>query len=207
MAHAEAELEHVPGFGVAPGGQLVAPGRMELGPAQAVGLVGGEGGGDDAVGPGEAALGRLIGGALVGVAHGEDAAVALDHDVAGVGGGRGDEGNAAGVVGFGLGADPFGAGAGLAPASAGEDEPDEPVSVGGDLGGAGPGGPVPLQGLSRFRVQPGQHFLPQVRLRLQRFYARVRLLHPHPSSGLTFLRGRRVWSAGRRNARRSTRRR
>ena len=115
---------------------------MELGPAEAVGLVGGEGGGDDAVGPGEAALGRLIGGPFVGAANGEDAAVALDHDVAGVGGGRGDEGNAARSIGSGLGADPFGAGAGLAPAAAGEDEPDEPVTAGGDLGGAGPGGPV-----------------------------------------------------------------
>ena len=114
MAHAEAELEHVPGFGVAPGGQFVAPGCMELGPAEAVRLVGGEGCGDDPVGPGEASLGRLIGWALVGVAHGEDAAVALDHDVADVGGGRGHEGNAADAVGFGLGADPFSAGAGLA---------------------------------------------------------------------------------------------
>ena len=128
---------------------------MELGPSEAVGLVGGEGCCDDAVGPGEASLGRLIRGAFVGAANGEDAAVAFDHDVADVSGGRGHEGNAARGIGFGLGADPFGAGAGLAPAAAGQDEPDEPVSVGGDLGGAGPGGPVPLQGLSQSRDQPG----------------------------------------------------
>ena len=67
------------------------------------------------------------------------------------------------------------------------------------------------QSHSRASAAPGSslryHALPQAGLRCYRLRAGARLLHPHPSSVLTFLGGRRVWSAGRRNARRSTRRR
>ena len=188
MAHAEAELEHVPGFGVAPGGQLVAPGRMELGPAEAVGFVGGEGRGDDAVGPGEASLGRLVGGALVGVANGEDAAVALDHDVASIGGGRGDEGNAADVVGFATWARTHSAPVRVLPqprpARTSQTSQSPPW---GKLGGAGPRQSRPTPG---FQPLPGPAWPALIFLKfglrpIAIATLEFRSLHPHPSSGLT----------------------
>ena len=121
--------------------------------------------------------------------------MALDHDVAGVGGGRGDEGNAADAVLDLAWARTHSAPVRVLPqprpARTSQTSQSPPW---GDLGGAGPGGPVPLQGLSRSRGPAlASTHLPSSRaetiaIATLEFW----LLHPHPSSGLTFLGGRRV---------------
>src|SRR5690606_29883510 len=70
--------------------------------------------------------------------HLEDPRRALDAHVAGVAVGGGDHGVVARVGDSGLD-EVLGAGAGLAPAAAGEDEPDVPVAVGAALVGSGGG--------------------------------------------------------------------
>ena len=132
-AEAQGELQRVPGVvGPAPLAELVAPGGVELRPAQAVGIVGGEHLGDGAVGPDELVPGDLELGALVGRIDRQQARHALDHDAAHLGDGVADEGDAArAAVGERrlaerLGAHPFGAGAGLAGAAAAEHEPRVP---------------------------------------------------------------------------------
>ena len=111
-----------------PGGDFIHPEPAVLFPPEAVGLVGGKDQGAGAVRPFEAAFAGEIGGAFVVGANREDAAFALDHDVAGIVGGgshdvhEGDVPNA--------GPDPFGARPRFAGSSAGHDQPDAPIAGG-----------------------------------------------------------------------------
>ena len=87
-----------------------------------------------AVGPDQAAAGGLEDRPFVGGADIEQTGFALDHDVAGIGGGGGDQGDAFAPQ-LDLGADPFRAGACFAEATAGEDQPVSPASLRGLLFG------------------------------------------------------------------------
>ena len=126
-AQAQTQHQHVPGLGIAPRGQLVAPGGIVLRAAQAFGLVGREAGGDGAVGPSEAALRGLVERPEIGRRDGEEPALALDHDIARIGGGGRDQGDAARAPLLHQHPHPFGAAARLAEAAAGEQQPDAPV--------------------------------------------------------------------------------
>ena len=99
-----------------------------------------------AVGPDQAAAGGLEDRPFVDGADIEQAGLALDHDVPGVGGGGGDQGDALTAL-LDLGADPFGAGAGLAETAAGEDQPVAPGSWGRLLRGAALVSPVAAEKL------------------------------------------------------------
>ena len=57
-----AEHKHVPGLGIAPGAELVAPCRIVLRSAQTFRLIGGKGGRDRAITPGQPALAGLVSG-------------------------------------------------------------------------------------------------------------------------------------------------
>ena len=148
------ELQVVPGeIRAAPLGELVAPGGVELGASEAVGVVGAEQLGHGAVVPDELVLGDLQLGALVGRIDRHQAGDALDHDGAHLGDGVADEGDAArAAVGQRrladhLGAHPFGAGPRLARAASAEQQPRVPAASpfrqdGGELVVAGGDGPL-----------------------------------------------------------------
>lgn len=116
-----------------------APGAVVLGASEPVGCFGGEQLDAGAVGEDELTQRPVPGVDPVLGEHGEDPALAFDAGVSGVRVGGGHYRPPRAGVGEGLLFDPFGAGAGLAPASAGEDEPHEPavVVVGWALVGAG----------------------------------------------------------------------
>ena len=84
-------------------------------------------------GPGELSLGRLVSGLVPVRGYVQNAGLALDHDGLCFGQGAGDEGYAGCVAVFDLSADPLGACAGLAEASASENEPGVPVAFGWEL--------------------------------------------------------------------------
>ncbi len=141
---AETQTHHKvrPGVvGPAPGSDLVAPGGVVLRTAKAIRLVGRVDGGLGAIGKGDAPLRRLIERASLIGEDIEQPGLSLDHNVAGVGGRRGNDGDAA-VATADPGADRLGAGARLAPATAGEDGPGAPVPLGQQLIGPGVGRPV-----------------------------------------------------------------
>src|SRR5690606_9063460 len=120
-ADAGGEAELGPGVGAAPGAELVAPGATEVPAPPPVGLVRGA---DLDAGPVEVDLaeGPVPGvGEAAAAEHLEDPRRALDAHVAGVAVGGGDHGVVARVGDSGLD-EVLGAGAGLAPAAAGEDE-------------------------------------------------------------------------------------
>src|SRR6185437_8965383 len=109
--------------------QLVAPGEIELRPAQALGLVGREERRDGAVGPGEAALRRLVERALPRRRNRQETALALDHDIARIGRGRRDQCDALGRAPHRFLAHEFGAAARLAEAAPGKQLPDAPGTL------------------------------------------------------------------------------
>ena len=85
----------------------------------------------------------------------DDAGLALDHDGLCFVRGARDQSDAAGFFVFNLRANPLGAGACLAKAAPGEDEPGVPVAIGWELGVAGVQGPEIVQpdGLSSWERQ------------------------------------------------------
>ena len=105
-----------------------APCCVVLGTTQAVGLIGRERRADRARGKRDPTFRRLVVGLKVTRSDGEDARLALDHHVPGICRGRADQRDALGTV---LNAvnDPLSSCAGLAPATAGEDEPGAPVPM------------------------------------------------------------------------------
>ena len=139
---------------------LIAPRGVVLGTAQPVGLLGGVERADGAVGPGEPALGRLVNRAVVVGGAGEDARLPLHHRVARVGGGRGDQGDAAGQARGDPRQHPLDARAGLAEAASGEDQPDEPVAGRGELRVARVELPVTEENRRRFRREGRQEGRP-----------------------------------------------
>ena len=115
--------------------ELVAPGGVELRPAQAVGIVGGEQLRDGAVGPGELVAGDLEVRALGGRVDRQQAGQALDHHAAHLADGLADQRDAARALqrirrAQGAGTHPLGTGAGLAGAAAAEHEPGAPGGAG-----------------------------------------------------------------------------
>jgi hypothetical protein len=92
LAQAKAELQHVPGFlRMAPLGQFVTPGDIELGPAQAVGLLGGKDLRDRPVGPHDPPQRGLEQRAFTMAVHAQQSRYALDHDRTDFGDRRPDE--------------------------------------------------------------------------------------------------------------------
>ena len=142
-AEPQCELQVVPGqIRTAPLGELVAPGGVELGATEAVGVVGAEQLGHGAVVPDQLVLGDLKLGPLVAGIDRHEAGDALNHDRAHLGDGVADERDAVrAAVGQRrladrLGAHPFGAGPRLARAASPEDEPRVPAPAAlGDHGG------------------------------------------------------------------------
>ena len=107
-----------------------APRTVVLRPSQAVRFVGRVERGDGTGRPRDASLRRLVDGAGVRRADGQDARLALNHDVASIGGGRGNESQPLALLRLDFPADPLGSGAGLAESTAREDQPDEPLPAG-----------------------------------------------------------------------------
>jgi hypothetical protein len=128
LAEAQAEHQHVPGRRVAPGGQLVAPGEIVLRTAQPVRLVGREQCRDRTIRPGQAMQRGLVMRPFAKRADREETALALDHDGAGVERGRRDQRDPSRETLLDTCPNEFGAGAGLAEAAPGQQEPDPPVA-------------------------------------------------------------------------------
>jgi hypothetical protein len=128
----QAELQHVPGvLGMAPLGELVGPGGVELRPAQRVRVLGGKGHRDGAARPFEPPTRRRPGRPLIRRVQRQEPGRPLDHDLAHIGERLADERDAAGgEAEFRLtgrdSPDPFGAGAGLSRPAAAEHEPLRP---------------------------------------------------------------------------------
>jgi hypothetical protein len=137
LAEAQTEHQHVPGRRVAPGGQLVAPGEIVLRTAQPVRLVGREQCRDRTVRPGQAMQRRLVIGPLLGRPDRQNAALPFDHDIADIERGRRDQRDAPRQAELGTRPNKLGAGAGLAKAAPGEQQPDAPVAGRRFLLGAG----------------------------------------------------------------------
>ena len=142
-AQPQAELQGVEGLlRIAPFAELVAPGGVELRPAQAVGVLGREEVGDRAVAPHQAAPAGL-GARPVGFGERQDPGCAFDHDVAHVGQRFADQRQPA-VANAGKGRQaahqpvhPFGSQPGLAGAAAAEHQPGGPGAEQRVLIGAG----------------------------------------------------------------------
>ena len=133
-AEPQPELQHVPGLvGVAPFAELVAPRRLELRPAQRVGVLGREGVGERAVSPFEPAQSGLPLRTLARGRHRAQAGRPVDHHVAHVGKSLADQRDAPDRPRRNADnpadqpRDPFGAGPRLAGAAPAEDEPGRPV--------------------------------------------------------------------------------
>lgn len=107
-----------------------APRTVVLRPPQTLRLIRGVERGDGPGRPREPAFRRLVDRAVPGGRDGQDARLALDHDVPGVGGGGGDQGHPLALAGLDLVPDPLGPGPRLAEPSAREDQPDEPFPAG-----------------------------------------------------------------------------
>jgi hypothetical protein len=132
-AQAQGELQRVPGgVGPAPLAQLVAPGGVELGPAQAVGIIGGKHLGDAAVGPDQLVARGFQRRALRVGMDGKQAGEAFDHHAAHLSDGVADQRDAMRapvrevIEMERLSAHPFSAGARLAGAASAEHEPGVP---------------------------------------------------------------------------------
>ena len=132
ITKSEPELQHVPGgLGISPFGDLVAPGGIELGAAQLVGLFRREDLGNRPVGPCQAALRGRKGGPPVLVMNGKQARDALDHHPACIIECGGDQrhvpGRLAGpLLAFDLGLHPFSSRPRLSGAPPTDDEPAMP---------------------------------------------------------------------------------
>src|SRR6185312_13662366 len=126
--------------------ELVAPEAIELEATGPLGLVGGQADGDGAIGPGEPAFGGLVAGPVPGRCDGEDAAGALDHRVAIIGGRRCDQADARGLSGLGPVTDQLGGGASLAGGPPAEQQPGAPIVLRRPLGGPGAGMVAALAG-------------------------------------------------------------
>ncbi len=143
VAEPQAQQRLIEGFRLAPGGEFVAPQFHVLLAPEPVGLLGGKHQADGAVRPFEPRGAGEEAGPFVPPAAVEDARFAKHHRVADVGCGRPDE------VDDRVGLDPpahrLGAGARLARAAPGEDQPDDPVARRRRLIGARPERPVMKQ--------------------------------------------------------------
>ena len=134
------ELQHVPGvLGLRPLADLVAPGGVELRPAQALGIARREDLRHRAVRPHQPPPARLPLGPPVGRRAGQDPGGAEDHDLPRLVERLADQGDpgtrprVARLAPFDLRADPLGARAGLACPPAAQDDPGRPVSLGRQL--------------------------------------------------------------------------
>lgn len=177
-----------------------APGAVVLGASEPVGLFGGEQLHPAAVGEDELTQRPVPGVDPVLGEHSEDPALAFDAGVAGVRVGGGHYCPPRAGVCEGLLLDPFGAGAGLAPPAAGEDEPHEPVVGGWALVGAGvPWDPV-VRCAGAGRPVAGPHVAAQIREALQLREAVMPVQRPSPRRS-----GCRRWRRARPRAGRSRR--
>ena len=154
------ELQHVPGvLGLRPLADLVAPGGVELRPAQGLGIARREGLRHRAVRPHQPPPARLPFGAPVGRRAGHDSGGAEDHDLPRLVERLSDEGDpgtgprVARLAPFDLGAHPLGARAGLACPPAAQDDPGRPVSLGRQLVSEAPVLEEPGQGHQGIRTQ------------------------------------------------------
>ena len=143
ITETQAEQRLIERFGIAPGRQFVAPKFHMLLAAQPVGLLGRKQLRGRAVGPGEARRGVRVMGALLIEAASQQAGLPQHHHVARVVGGGADE------IDDGIGLHPFahglGAGARLAGAAPGEDQPIDPIAARRQLVGPRPETPVAQQ--------------------------------------------------------------
>src|SRR5579872_5018850 len=128
--------------------------RKMLLAAQAVRLLGGEEQRAGAIRPGQAAAGALIGRPLGGRAASENTGFTKHHDVAYIGSGGADEID--GLVGLDPAPHRLGAGAGLAGAAAGENEPGHPIAGRRQLIVAGPEAPVVGEDRALLLRQPAE---------------------------------------------------
>ncbi len=127
-AEPQPEHQHVPRGRIAPRRKLVAPGEIMLRTAQPVRLVGRVGRRNRAVGPGQAVLRWFVNRPLARQPDIQNAAFAFDHDVAGVERGWRHQCDVPGQTGLDQCPNEFGAGAGLAEAAPGKQQPDPPVA-------------------------------------------------------------------------------
>src|SRR5438270_3934175 len=91
MAGPQPEHEHVPGFRISPGGYFITPHCVVLRPPQPFRLVGAVACRNRPVRPGQPALCWLVLRPLLRWADRQQAALAFDHDIAGIGCGRRDQ--------------------------------------------------------------------------------------------------------------------
>ncbi|CRL10839.1 hypothetical protein NIT7321_01687 [Phaeobacter italicus] len=144
-AQSQRKLQHVPTVLPAfPFRQFIRPGGVKLRAAQGLRVVGRKGLGGGTIGPDQPPLRRFPLGAAIWWGTGENATVALHHDIAHLIVGfpkQGDTPGAAcgqGCWPFGQRTHPFGAGAGLSCAASTKDDPAAPVSLRGALMRQGP---------------------------------------------------------------------
>src|SRR5205085_9541011 len=125
---AQPEHQHVPGLWIPPGGYFITPRRVVLRPSQALRLVGAVGCRNGPVRPGQPALGWLVSVRLLRWPDRQHAALAFDHDVAGIGCGRRDQRDPAAAVMDDLVANALRTAAGLAKAATGQEQPRPPIA-------------------------------------------------------------------------------
>ena len=143
------EHQHVPRLWISPGGYFITPRCIVLRPPQALRLVGAVGCRNGPVRPGQPALCWLVLRPLLRWPDRQQAALAFDHDIAGIGCGRRDQRDPAAAVMDDLVANTLRTAAGLAKAATGQQQPGPPIAFRGLL--IGPPPPAPIV-LNRFEL-------------------------------------------------------
>src|SRR3954468_1823902 len=144
IAETQPEHQHVPGLWIPPGGYFITPRGVVLRPAQALRLVGAVGCRNGPVRPRQPALGWLVARPLLRWPDRQHAALAFDHDIAGIGCGRRDQRDPAAAVMDDLVANTLRTAAGLAKAATGQQQPGPPIAFRRLLVGPPPPAPIVL---------------------------------------------------------------
>lgn len=143
-AKSQPEHQHVPRLWIPPGGYFITPRCIVLRPPQALRLVGAVGCRNGSVRPGQPALCWLVLRPLLRWPDRQQAALAFDHDIAGIGCGRRDQRDPAAAVMDDLVANTLRTAAGLAKAATGQQQPGPPIAFRGLLVGPPPPAPIVL---------------------------------------------------------------
>src|SRR5207302_11243440 len=134
----------------------ITPRCVVLRPAQALRLVGAVGCRNGPVRPGQPALCWLVLRPLLRWPDRQQAALAFDHDIAGIGCGRRDQRDPAAAVMDDLAANTLRTAAGLAKATAGQQQPGPPIAFRGLLVGPPPPAPIVLDRFELAVTRPFQ---------------------------------------------------
>ena len=150
------EHQHVPRLWIPPGGYFITPRGVVLRPPQALRLVGAVGCRNGPVRPGQPALGWLVSRPLLRWPDRQQAALAFDHDIAGIGCGRRDQRDPAAAVMDDLVANTLRTAAGLAKAATGQQQPGPPIAFRRLLVGPPPPAPIVLDRFELAVTRPFQ---------------------------------------------------